>query len=49
MDCAENGLAGGGKFAKKTDDVEGGLRVETGSRLIKEEEKFRFRGELDTN
>jgi hypothetical protein len=49
MDCAQNGLTGGGKFAKETNNVESALRVETGGRLVQEKQELRLGRELDTD
>lgn len=49
MDRAKDSLAGGSKFAEEADNVEGGLRVETRSGLVEEEEEFGFGSELNTD
>jgi hypothetical protein len=49
MDGAEDRLAGGGELSKESDDIEGGLSVETRGGLVKEEEKLRLRSKLNSN
>ena len=44
VDGAEDALAGGGELAEESNDVEGGLGVETGGGLVEEEEEFGFGG-----
>lgn len=49
MDGAEDRLAGGGELSEESDDVEGGLSVETRGGLVEEEEKLRLRSKLDSD
>ena len=49
VDGTEDLLAGSGKLSKESDQVVGGLTVETGSGLVKEEQKIGFGGELYTD
>lgn len=49
MDGAEDGLPGGGELAEKTDDVKGGLRVETRRRFVEEQEELGLGGEFDAD
>lgn len=49
MDGTQDGLTGGSKFSQETDNVEGALTVETGSRLVQEEQELGLGSQLDTD
>lgn len=49
MDGTQDLLAGSSEFSKESNNVVGGLTIETGRRLVEEEQEVGFGGELDTD
>jgi hypothetical protein len=49
MDGAEDLLSGGSELSEETNNVVGGLTIETGSRLVEEKKEIGLGGELDTD
>lgn len=49
MDGTQDLLAGSSEFSEESNNVVGGLTIETGCRLVEEEQEIGLGGKLDTD